>query len=413
MKVVLIHPDHENSTDSRLDPPLGLLYIAAYLRKNNIDVEVCDLSGQPNLIIPYADIYGITSYISTLEITKKITDSCRKTNPNCKIVIGGAHATACPEDFPYADHVVVGFGEKAMYDIVSGSNINRIQIGYQNINPILYPAYDLIDPFSYHRKIGGKTSLPVLTSRGCPYKCSFCGLERMHKLTGSIVNLLFPEDVYYIVSKIKNDFGIDKINFQDDIFTLNRKRLFKILDLIKSLNIGFRCMGRANYDTEETYEKLAEAGCSDISWGIESGSQLILDRMNKQVKVQDNYNVIKWAKKYGITSRAFFIFGFPGETKDTIEETKRFIENSDPDQIFVSSMVPYPATDVGDNPEKYGISNMSKDYNQYYQVSKDGTGGITIDTEWLSKEEFRELELNFREWTKQRPMRGFLQDYEK
>jgi radical SAM superfamily enzyme YgiQ (UPF0313 family) len=135
--------------------------------------------------------------------------------------------------------------------------------------------------------------------------------------------------------------------------------------------------------------------------------------MNKQVKVQDNYNVIKWAKKYGITSRAFFIFGFPGETKDTIEETKRFIENSDPDQIFVSSMVPYPATDVGDNPEKYGISNMSKDYNQYYQVSKDGTGGITIDTEWLSKEEFRELELNFREWTKQRPMRGFLQDYEK
>ena len=138
----------------------------------------------------------------------------------------------------------------------------------------------------------------------------------------------------------------------------------------------------------------------------------MLDCMKKQVKVQDNYNVIQWAKKYGIVSRAFFMIGFPGETRETLEETKRFIEESDPDQYFVSNFVPYPGTDVYDNPGDYGITNLSKDYDQYFQVSKDGTGGLTIDTEWLTKEQFRDLELEFREWIKTRSMRGEKQNYE-
>jgi radical SAM superfamily enzyme YgiQ (UPF0313 family) len=190
------------------------------------------------------------------------------------------------------------------------------------------------------------------------------------------------------------------------------ERLYKILDSVKELGIRFRCMGRAGFDSEEVYKRLADAGCDQIAWGIESGSQYMLDRMNKKVKVQDNKDVIQWAKKYGITSRCFFIIGFPGETRETIEETKQFIIDADPDQYFVSNFTPYPGTDVGDNPSKYGITNMITDYSQYYQVSKDGTGGITIDTEWLSMKEFRELELDFRGWIKGRGFRGKAQTYE-
>jgi len=233
----------------------------------------------------------------------------------------------------------------------------------------------------------------------------------MHELGG--VRLGDAKEVADNVEKICTEFGIRAINFQDDIFTLNKKRLFQLLEHIKPLHIQFRCMGRAGYDTEEIYQKLAEAGCVQIAWGIESGNQKILDRMNKEVTVQDNYNVIQWAKKYNIVSRCFFIIGFPGETEETLKETMEFIENADPDQYFVSNFIPYPGTPVWKDPKSFGITEISNDFEQYYQVSKDGTGGITISTEWLTKENFRELEIKFRQWMKKRPMRGSILDYEK
>lgn len=411
--ICLIHPPHVNSTDDRLDPPLGLLYIASHLIENRIPVKICDLSGLDEHIwnIPFAHIYGITVYITSVEITKKITKICKIINPEAKIVVGGAHPTARPNDFiDIADHIVVGNGEKAMIDISNGLN-SKVIYGEPPSNYFVLPAYDLIDINTYHRKIGGRNCFPYLTSRGCPFKCSFCGLAKIHKL-GNGVKMADPETVINHLWEIKFVHGIDRIAFQDDIFTLKRDRLRMILNAVKNLNIKFRCMGRAGYDTEETYEMLADAGCEQVSWGIESGSQYILDRMNKKVTVEDNYNVIQWAKKYGITSRSFFIIGFPGETRETLEETKRFIERADPDQYFASNFIPYPGTEVGDNPEKFGILNMDDDFNKYYQVSRDGTGGITIDTEWLSRKEFREIELEFREWLSKRHFRGSKQIYE-
>ena len=411
MKIALIHPPHLNSTDDRLDPPLGLLYIAAHLRKHGHNVIITDLSGQQLLDIPFADLYGITAYISSLEVTRQIIIKCRELNPLAKIVVGGAHASARPQDFPEADHVVIGYGEEAMLQIIDNKWENKIIIGSEPRNLFIFPAYDLINTSTYHRRIAERPSLPVITSRGCPFKCSFCGLAKMHEL-GFGVRMASPEVVISYIKQIKDQFGIDRFNFQDDIFTFNPKRLFYILDMLTPLNIKFRCHGRAGYDREEVYARLSAAGCTQIAWGIESGSQRILDRMRKQVTVHDNYNVIQWAKKYDITSRAFFIIGFPGETANTIEDTKRFIEWADPDQYFVSNFIPYPGTDVGDNPNKYGITDILGDYNQYYQISKDGTGGVTIDTEWLTRNQFRELELKFRGWLKNRPMRGHLLDYE-
>lgn len=406
MKVLLIHPPHPNSSDDRLDPPMGLLYIAAHLQKHDIDVEISDCSGQSynEWHIPYADIYGITSYIATIDITKQIAELCRVKNPKAKIVIGGAHASVRPGDFPFADVVVRGYGEGPMLALCGKNSLHKVDL-------FEFPSFGLVDIQSYSREIEGEPSLPFLTSRGCPFKCSFCGLAMMHNINGRY-HMMSPSVAATQLYRIKYEFGINKINFQDDIFTMNRPRLFEILRHTKDLGMQFRCMGRAGYDTEETYARLSEAGCRQIAWGIESGSQYMLDRMKKDVTVQDNYNVIQWAKKYGIVSRAFFMIGFPGETHWTLEETKQFIEWADPDQYFVSNFVPYPGTEVGDNPKKYGIINLSQDYSQYYQVSKDGTGGSTIDTEWLTKEQFRELELEFRAWIKLRSMRGATQKYE-
>lgn len=404
MKICLIHPPHPNSTDDRLDPCMGLLYIAGHLERcGHTDVEVVDLSGMTRWDVPYADIYGITAYVSTLGITKQLVDECRMMNPKAHVVVGGAHASARPNEFPYADQVVTGYGEGPMAALVGKTD---------PVDPFGFPAYHKVDLSTYRRTINGKPSLTFLTTRGCPYQCNFCGLASMHAEVRS-TKMMKPAVVGEQLRRIQEEFGIERINFQDDIFTMNRTRLFEVLGRVKKLGLLFRCMGRACYDNEETYARLADAGCVQIAWGIESGSQRILDRMRKDTTVQQNRNVIRWARKYGITSRAFFILGYPGETRATLEETKRFIEEEEPDQWFVSNFVPYPGTDVGDHPERYGITYMSKDYDRYYQVSKDGTGGLTIATQWLSMEEFRILELEFRAWMRTRPMRGETLEYEK
>jgi len=417
MEVCLLHPPHYNSSDDRLDPPMGLLYLATHIRDAGHDVVVCDLSGktEEEWDIPVADVYGLTVYVSSLSDSRKIANKCRTINPKAKIVVGGAHPSACPDDHDFADHVVIGYGEQVIVDLINGKALDSVR----NITSVpvdslfKFPAYDLIDINSYHRKIHDKHYFPYLTSRGCPFSCSFCGLAAMHKINGG-VKMADGNLVVEHLTRIKNEFGIDRIAFQDDIFTLKGKRLDIILKGIKDLGMRFRCMGRAGYDTEYTYQQLSEAGCDQVSWGIESGSQHILDSMRKNVKVQDNHNVIQWAKKYNINSRSFFIIGFPGETRDTIEETKQFIINSDPDQYFISNFIPYPGTDVWNNPRAYGIIDIIKDYSQFYQVSKDGTGGITIDTKWLSKSELKELESEFRSWLRiNKPFRGERQLYER
>jgi anaerobic magnesium-protoporphyrin IX monomethyl ester cyclase len=412
--VCLINPPHPNCTDDRMAPYLGLLYIAAHLQANGIDVEYCDLASREVTLknIPQADFYGITAYITTLPITKHIAELCWLRNHKSKIVIGGAHATQAPEDFPYADYVVMGPGEVAMVDIVKGKELDRVIHGEWPDNLFILPAYDLVDMESYSYKVGGKPAMPVLTTRGCPYKCAFCGLTTVHKYQGK-VRQATAQEAYAQFKHLKDTYGITNFAVQDDMFTFGKRRFRELVELIKPLGIHYRCHGRAGYDNEDTYRLLAESGCTMVAWGIESMSQRVLDRMNKKCKVQDQVNVAHWAKKYGITSRAFLIIGFPGETFETIEETKRGVELADFDQSFVCSFIPFPGTDVAENPEKYGITYIDPDFDKYFLIDQNGSGGIVIDTKWLSRSQFDIIQNDFRTFMKNRPFRGQTQDYEK
>lgn len=415
LTIELIHPPHPSAIEDRLDAPLGLLYIASILESHGYNVRVNDFSGTPQEAwqVGWADIYGVTTYATSIQPSKKIARLCKDKNRNCKVVVGGAHPTAVPERMDSIfDIVVIGEGELAFLEIANDFPDNRRY--YQktierNLDLYPNPAYHLVDLYSYKRTIKGKTSLTMLTSRGCPYRCAFCGLAKHHQ----VVKLRSPEAVVKEISYLKDKYGIEKYNFQDDTFTLNKKRLHRLLDLLKPLNIGFRCHGRAGLDRKEDYVRLKEAGCELIAWGIESGSQKILDRMNKQVTVADNENVIRWAEEAGITSRAFFIIGFPSENRKHIEETKRFIERADPDQYFVSNFIPYPGTDVWNNPEKYDVTWINQDFSNYFQIDGTGFGGINIETKSLTKKDFRKLEIDFRNWINRRKRRGSLLEYEK
>ncbi|MBU2616366.1 MAG: radical SAM protein [Nanoarchaeota archaeon] len=414
LTVELLHPPHPESIEDRLDAPLGLLYIAANLRKHGHEVRINDLSGIPQSEweIGMADIYGTTMYAPTMAISEQIARMCKEINPASKIVAGGAHPTAIPGEISSAfDIIGVGEGEEIMVDIArdypDNKRVYRKPLE-EDLDIYPNPAYDLIDPLSYKRTLGGELALTTLTSRGCPYQCSFCGLADHHKT----IKRRSPENVAEEIEFLKERYSITKFIFQDDTFTINKKRLGSMLDLIRPLGIGFKAHGRSGNDTAGDYLRLRDAGCETIAWGIESGSQKMLDLMNKQTTVRKNEEVIQWAKDAGLISRAFFVLGFPGEDPQTIEETQRFIERTDPDQYFVSNFVPYPGTDVWNNPEKYGITRIHTDFEKYYQINGNGFGSRNIETENLSGDEFGEMEREFRSWINQRRQRGKLQEYE-
>ncbi len=399
LKLNLIAPPHPDASVDRMDAPLGLLYIAASLEKAGYCVQVTDLAGGVPWDIPYADIYGISVYAPTIDVSRQIAVECRIKNPDCRIVVGGAHPTMLPESIDFADSIVIGEGELAMVDLVK--DCPDIKPRYHHVldkNLDLYPnpAYHLADVYSYDRVIEEQPCITMLTSRGCAWHCAFCGLPPHHRT----VKYRSAESVASEMLELKEEYGIEKYYFQDDSFTANKRHLHRVLDLIRPLRIGFKCLTRVG-STVYDYEKLKSAGCDLVCFGIESGSQKMLDRMNKQTTVEQNLAAIKLAKEAGLKTKAFIMFGFPGETKETIEETKRFFEQSRPDEYCISNFVPFPGTDVWNNPVKYGVTWMNRDFGQYYQVSGTENGGLTVSTDALSVSEFRELELEFRFWVKE------------
>lgn len=420
MRIQLIHPPHPAAIEDRLDAPLGLLYVASTTQEAGHDVSIADFSGQgvKDWEIGEADIYGITSYIPTIALSATIARLCREKNPRAKIVGGGANFTDLvksqltqyiPNEF---DSIIVGPGELAMQDLIADMpNIKRC---YEHpldrdLDSLPNPDYGLVDLESYNRKIDGRRSLTMLTSRGCPYGCAFCSIGNLYKT----VKYRSPEAVAMEIGQIIDTYEVRSFNFQDDTFLTDKPRTHRLLSLLEPLGINFRCHGRIGLDTRDDYVRLKAAGCSQICWGIESGSQFILDRMKKNVTIDQCKKAIAWAQELGILDRAFFIVGFPGENTETLEETKEFIKEANPSQCFVSTFQPYPGTDVWRHPAKYEISRIYKDFSRYIQIQGLNQGGsCNIDTIWASHKDMEELERGFRNWIAQNKPRGPLQDYE-
>ena len=425
MIVQLIHPPHPSATDDKLDAPLGLLYVAQMIKRAGHDVSVVDLCGTGmdeskwREVIGGADLYGLTSYVCTMDVSARIAQICKEKNPESKIIAGGANVTGF-HDMLWEDELpveynslVIGDGEIAILQAI---------LDFPNLKPYyefplerdldVYPNpdYDMVDIKSYHRTIDDEQSISILTSRGCPFRCAFCGLPKQKRT----VRYRSPEAVYREIKFLKERYGFKAFNFQDDTFIVNKERVWKLMELLEPLDITFRCLGRAGLDTKEDYRRLKDAGCSSVAWGIESGSQMILDRMNKKVTVEQNREVIRWAHEVNLVDRVFILVGFPGETAETLEETKQFIDETDPSQYLASTFQPYPGIDVVRYPAKYGIKRIYRDYEKYIQIKADGNGGDSnIDTIWHTAEEMSRMITDFKTWINIRKRRGPMQGYEK
>jgi anaerobic magnesium-protoporphyrin IX monomethyl ester cyclase len=422
-KVTLINPPQQNSLDDYLDPPLGLMYLAASLENQNLPVKIVDLASKPESMWPEligeSDVFGITIFSSSFNVSRKIARIIKENNKNSLVVAGGPHPTSLPEDTILNrefDAVVCGEGEEVfptlVHDYRNGRKVPKIirSNGILDINALQVPARHLLSLSEYHRQVEGKTATSALSSRGCPYSCSFCCKD----IHGAKIRFRDPEKFLEEVGDIKAKYSIRSFLFYDDVFTFNKNgRLDRICEGLKEMDIAFRCNGRAGVNCLDDFIKLKEAGCEEIAFGIESGSQEILNRINKNSTVQQNHQAIQDAKRAGLITKAYLMTGFPGETSQTIDETKAFIESADPDKFTIFSFVPLPGCDVWKNPAKYGITHLSRDWDQYFNIAGNYEGGRTFETDSLSRERAVELHDDLVRFSLKRGQRGSLEKYYK
>lgn len=364
MKITLINPPSPFLINQKAFPPLGILYLASYMLKFGYEVKIIDLANKENELnkelnsAPSAELYGITATTPQYPWAKKISRILKKISPATKICIGGPHASSCrqrclDEGF---DFVVAGEGEQALLNIVqklsSNSPINRLlKYPYiSNLDSLPFPARDLVNISDYAYPLDGGAATTIITSRGCPFSCASCSKDVWDRNT----RYLSVDYVYAEVKEIKSRFGFKYLLFLDDIFTLDKKRLLEICFKLKDLDVKWRCYGRADI-SREILVVMKQAGCIEIGFGLESGSQKILNTIEKKLSVEEATRFVQDCKAVGIAVNVFIMIGLPGETYETVEETKRWMTANRPDKFGFNILTPYRGTPIFNNRDKFDI----------------------------------------------------------
>ena len=397
MKLILIIPPSPWLISDRDHITTGILYISSYLKVYDYEVQVCDLAGIPEKYwhIPIGDIYGITGVSPNFPYMKKIIDILKNREPHKTIVVGGPHATVFPEHIlsnTKADICVIGEGEKTMFEIMWGVDLKKLK-GImtrdfitpprpliKNLDIIPFPDRDSVDYYNYMRPQtykylsngGNELESSIITSRGCPYKCSFCASHSIHK---GIVRYRSAENVINELKMMKEKYGIKMCNFVDDTFTMNKKRLIKICEGIKDLDIKWFFLTRVDKVDLDTFKMMKDAGAVSVTYGFESGSNKVLEVLKKYTTVEQAYNAIKISDESGLKVRGQLMVGMPSETKEDVEMTAKFIKNSPTVETFgLHVFQPYPGCDVWNNPDKYNWNiNKDTDFNDFHTIGKPDT----------------------------------------
>lgn len=406
MKILLINPNSGFLINEKVFPSLGLLYLSAYLKKHGYkDISLIDMNEEKALPDSVdADIVGFYSNTPQFPSVVRLSGDIKRINrvKNALYVFGGPHVSGKPEDVhDKSDIIVMGEGEKALLDIVRRKEGNDRQeriLKYEYIDDadsLPFPDRDLIDIKSYRYYLDGQLTTTLLSSRGCPFGCSFCA----NNAWGKTLRLRSPRNVFEEVRLLKDKYGYGAFMFFDDTMTINKKRMSEICGLLKDLKIIFRCFIRSDTVDRDILVKMRESGCVEVGVGIESGSQRILNIVNKGETVRKNMEAIKLCHKAGIRVKGFFIIGLPGENNESIKETMVFLEEADLDDIDITLYTPYPGSFIYKNKEKFDLF-FKDDYEHAWFKGRPDNYFTTVSTRALSSSEIlrirSELERKFK-----------------
>jgi anaerobic magnesium-protoporphyrin IX monomethyl ester cyclase len=398
--VTLVNPPSPSGAPPSLFIPLGIGYIAAVLEKNQYEVNVIDCQAlrqtrnqlKAELIKSHPDVVGVTSATLTYKPTLEIVKTAKEALPNCLLILGGPHVTVLDEqtlsEAPEVDIIVRGEGEQTMLelaDLVSRSSLKNLQkiegitfrkndkivrnkdrAFIQNLDELPHPAYEHFQLSKY--KLSGKMYLPIITSRGCPFQCTFCLASRM---CGKRFRTRSPKKVVDELEWLRGVHGADIFTFYDDTFTFDIKRAYEICEEMKNrgFDLPWDCRTRVDRISTEVLSKMRDANCQLIHFGVESGSQKMLSAMKKGTTVEQNERAIRWTKEVGISVAISMVVGYPGETADMLKQTFDFIRKTEPDYVYVCQAIPYPGTELYDLLKELGW-DVSTEWNHYDEQSQ-------------------------------------------
>lgn len=368
MKILLINsPIRLNAAPNTI--PYGLATIAATLRNAGFDVEILDFNAHrpsrdkiiETLRKKTWDIAGVSGLITTYLFQQWIISELKRIKPHAPVVSGGGFATSCPDllfERTATDIAVLGEGEETILElcraIANGSNLrkilgihfrrdgevlrNRARKNIDNLDDVPFPAWDLLpmeiylknpiwgdvanNSSGFSKDVKVTRSMNIISSRGCPFSCNYC----YHLFGRSNYRLRSARNVIEEIEMLVDRYRVDFFGFVDDNMMASEKRLLEFCDLMEKKNfpVTWGCHGRVTSAIPHLLQRMAETGCVWIGYGIESGCQKILDAMNKRSTVARARQAIRDTRKAGIYPNTTFIFGYPGETRETIQETIDF-----------------------------------------------------------------------------------------
>ena len=391
MKIVLINaPVKRPSPHARLAPPLGLAYIASALLKEGHDVRAIDfnISGLNYGIvermaeIERPAIVGISAHTETFNNALRIAERIKSINKEVNIVMGGPHPSLLPAqvlESPAVDFVVKGEGEKTLVELADSlvernRKFDHIRgLAYREKGVVVneerepsdpdelpYPARELFPIEFYQEKWN------IATARGsCPYKCPFCSASLLWQGRRKPRS---PENIIAEIVLLKEKYDINYVFFTDDVFTLKRTWVYELADSLRSLDrpILWGCATRVDLVDQELLKDMAYAGCRAIQFGVESGSQKILDSV-KGIKKEQALRAVKTAIEAGMKVASSFMIPFPNDTPSTINETKEFIKvlYRQGSKILLSYTTPYPGTLFYEKADALGIRILVNDWEEF------------------------------------------------
>jgi len=391
MRVLLVNPFYPISETP--SPPLGLAFLAAALEQAGVEVKILDL-----VVFPYSpdllesilndfspDLVGSTAVTMTFDHAVKVIQAVKALHPEIVTVMGGPHVTFCAEEtlraFPELDAVVLGEGEETVVDLAltpknrwagvqglvfrDGSAIRRTdpRPPVADLNTLPFPARHLL-PLARYRALGMPISMT--TSRGCPFHCIFCVGRKM---VGGKVRYRSPvlaaEELAYLSA-----LNFHQVNLADDLFTANPRHCLAVCDEIMKRKIKVKWTSFARVDTvsREVLGRMKEAGCTAVSFGIETGSPEILKIIKKGITLDQVTAAVRLCNEAGLLPHASFILGLPGETPDTLRQTLEFgarLKDMGVSYGF-HLLAPFPGTEVREKAEQLGLSILTNDWSQYH-----------------------------------------------
>lgn len=393
MKVLFVVPPYPIEEYPAL--ATGSVYLASVLRGHGHIVKVLDmLVSEPRrekvlLAIKEhdPDLVGITSVTMTFPMAARIASWAKEAKSDIVVALGGPHVTFVPErslmECPDADLVVRGEAEETILELVDtlerGADLRsvngitfRLKEGLLstpdrpllgNLDSLPPPAWDLL-PLARYRALNGKVG--VLSSRGCPYGCIFCvgyrmvGKKGRFRDPGKVV-----DEMEWLAKR-----GFTSIGIDDDLFTLKRSHALDICGELRGrgLPITWHTFARVDTVDRELLRAMAEAGCTDLLYGVESGSQEILDRIGKRISLEQVKRAVRMGQDAGIRVFASFILGLPGETPASLRATWEFARSLGCQYGF-HVLSPFPGTRIWENPQAFGIKILSERW-EYYDANR-------------------------------------------